>query len=153
VAALVSGWQINGVFTYRSGLPLNITAPITGGGSRPNSTGQSARIDGDRTRGEEITKWFDTSAFLLPPSYTMGNVGRTLPDVRSPNLVNVDFSLLKNTKVRENASLQFRAEAFNALNRPNFWLPVTNMGSGQFGQINSTTGLPRVMQLALMLIF
>jgi hypothetical protein len=153
IAKVVSGWQINGVFSYRSGLPLNIAAPITGGGNRPNSTGKSARIDGDRTHAEELTQWFDTSAFLLPPSYSMGNVGRTLPDVRSPNLINVDFSLIKNTKVWEHASLQFRAEAFNALNRPNFWLPVTSMGSGQFGQINSTTGLPRVMQLALKLLF
>lgn len=90
---------------------------------------------------------------LLPPSYTMGNVGRALPDVRSPNLINVDFSLIKNTTIWERASLQFRAEAFNALNRPNFWLPVTAMGNAQFGQINSTTGLPRVMQLALKLMF
>jgi hypothetical protein len=153
LARIVSGWQVNGVITYRSGLPLNVTAPITGGGNRPNSTGKSARIDGDRPRSEQIRMWFDTSAFLLPPSYTMGNVGRTLPDVRSPNLINVDFSLIKNTKLWERTSLQIRAEAFNALNRPNFWLPATGMGSSQFGQINSTTGLPRVMQVAAKLMF
>jgi hypothetical protein len=153
VGRIVSGWQVNGIVVYRSGLPLNVTAPITGGGNRPNSTGRSARIDGDRSRSEQIRMWFETTAFLLPPSYTLGNVGRTLPDVRSPNLINVDFSLIKNTKLWERTSLQFRAEAFNALNRPNFWVPATGMGNNQFGQINSTTGLPRVLQVALKLMF
>jgi hypothetical protein len=150
---IVSGWQVNGIVMYRSGLPLNVTAPITGGGSRPNSTGKSARIDQERSHAEQIRMWFDTTAFLLPPPYTMGNVSRTLPDVRSPNFINVDFSLIKSTKLHEKTMLQFRAEAFNALNRPNFWLPVTGMGNTQFGQINSTTGLPRVMQLALKIMF
>lgn len=150
---LAEGWQVNGVTSYRSGVPLMITAPIPNGGNRPNSTGRSARISEDRPRGEAIEKWFDTAQFVMPASFTLGNVGRTLPDVRGPNLINVDFSLIKNTTLWERATLQFRAEAFNAFNRPNFWLPVVGMGSGQFGQVNSTTGQPRVGQLALKLMF
>ena len=153
VGRLVEGWQLNGVTTYRSGFPLMLTAPIPNGGNRPNSTGRSAEIDAGRPRGVAIEKWFDTAQFVMPPSFSLGNVGRSLPDVRSPNLINVDFSLIKNTKLCERASLQFRAEAFNAFNRPNFWLPVVGMGSGQFGQVNATTGQPRVGQLALKLTF
>ena len=153
VGRLVEGWQINGIATCRSGYPLMLTAPIPNGGNRPNSTGKSARIDADRARGAAIEKWFDTAQFVMPASFTLGNVGRSLPDVRSPNLINFDFSLIKNTKLCERASLQFRAEAFNAFNRPNFWLPVVGMGSGQFGQVNSTTGKPRVGQLGLKLTF
>lgn len=153
VGRLVEGWQFNGVTTYHSGYPLMLTAPIPNGGNRPNSTGHSARIDTSRPRGVAIEKWFDTAQFVMPASFTLGNVGRSLPDVRSPNLINVDFSLIKNTKLCERAALQFRAEAFNAFNRPNFWLPVVGMGSGQFGQVNSTTGQPRVGQLGLKLTF
>ena len=60
---------------------------------------------------------------------------------------------MKNAKLWEGIKLQFRAEYFNVLNHANFWQPNTNFGSQQFGQLNSTTGLPRVGQLALKLLF
>ena len=124
-----------------------------GGGNRPNSTGTTARIDGSRTRGSQIDRWFDTTQFTLPASFSLGNVGRTLPDVRGPSLLNTDLSLIKNTQIREKLSLQFRAEYFNVFNRPNLDLPNTAFGSGQFGRITGTVGLPRVGQLALKLNF
>ena len=60
---------------------------------------------------------------------------------------------LKNTALSDRTSLQFRAEFFNLFNQPAFWLPNTAMGSGQFGAIRQTVGLPRVVQLALKLNF
>ena len=150
---LVSGWQFSGVFSARSGYPLVLSATIPNGGSRPNSTGQSAALSADRPRNEQVSRWFDTSAFTQPAAFTYGNVSRTLPDVRGPGLTNVDISLMKNTAIRERLSLQFRAEYFNVLNHPNFWQPNTAFGSQQFGQLNTTTGLPRVGQLALKLLF
>lgn len=152
-AKLIGGWQINGVTTYRGGTPLTMSAPIPGGGNRPNSTGTSAKLDEGRPRGDQIARWFDTAQFTLPPSFSLGNVGRTLPDVRGPNFINTDFSLIKNTEIRENVVLQFRAEYFNIFNRPNLDLPNTAFGSGQFGRITGTIGLPRVGQLALKLNF
>ncbi|MBI4909417.1 MAG: TonB-dependent receptor [Acidobacteria bacterium] len=150
---LLSGWQVSGVYTVRSGYPLVLSATIANGGNRPNSTGTSANLGGGRSRNDQVTRWFDTTAFTQPAAFTFGNVSRTLPDVRGPGYWNVDLSLLKNTKLKENVLLQFRAEYFNVLNHPNFWQPNTAFNSQQFGQLNTTTGLPRVGQLALKLLF
>ena len=69
-------------------------------------------------------------------------------------MTNWDASLVKNTALAERVNLQFRAEAFNVTNTPFFWLPGTNLNdSTTFGKIRSTTGLPRVMQMALRLVF
>jgi hypothetical protein len=154
-AAIFGDWTLSGLFSYKGGLPLALNAPITGGGNRPNSTGRSAGLPGGRSRNDQIQQWFDTTAFLLPPSYTYGNVSRTLPDVRGPSLTNIDLSLVKNIKFLERFDLQLRAESFNLFNTPHFANPVTNMGSLQFGQITATqiAGLPRVHQFALKLKF
>jgi len=150
---LLSGWQLGGILTYRSGYPLSLSAPITGGGNRPNSTGVSAHITSSRSRGEKVARWFDISQFTIPPAFSFGNVSRTLPDVRGPALANLDASLVKNTRLREKTELQFRAEFFNATNRAHLGLPNTAAGSLQFGQISSTAALPRVLQFALKLTF
>ena len=153
VAKLIGGWQINGITSAIGGTPLIVSAPIPGGGNRPNSTGVSAEISGSRSRGAQVYRWFDTTQFTLPASFTNGNVGRTLPDVRGPGQLNTDLSLIKNTKIREIFTLQFRAEYFNVFNRANLDLPNTAFGSGQFGRITGAVGLPRVGQLALKLNF
>jgi hypothetical protein len=152
-ARLVAGWQLSGVLACRSGFPLVLSATIPGGGNRPNSTGKSANLGGGRSRNDQVNQWFDTSAFTTPPSFSFGNISRTLPDVRGPGYANWDMSLVKNTTLFERVSLQFRAESFNLLNHPNFWQPNTALGSQQFGQLNVTTGLPRVNQLALKVVF
>lgn len=152
---LLGGWNLSSIVTARSGMPLALSAPIPGGGNRPNSTGTSAELPGGRSRAEQISRWFDTGQFTLPPSFTMGNVSRTLPDVRGPGVVNFDFSLTKNVSLKERLNVQIRAEAFNAFNRPQFWMPNTAFGSLNFGQITASqqTVLPRVMQFAVKLGF
>ena len=152
---IVGGWNLSTIVTARTGMPLALSAPIPGGGNRPNSTGSSAEITGDRTRDAKISRWFDTTRFTLPASFTMGNVSRTLADVRGPGVASVDFSLSKSTKIREKAELQFRAEAFNAFNRVQLWMPNVAFGSLDFGKITASqqTVLPRVMQFALKLKF
>ncbi|WP_321474244.1 carboxypeptidase regulatory-like domain-containing protein [uncultured Paludibaculum sp.] len=155
LGAMASGWQGNGVLTLQDGLPLVIRGASNFLADRPNSTGTSARLDNPT-----ITKWFDTTAFVNPPDYTFGNVGRTLPDVRAPGLVNLDFSLVKNTRLWERYNIQFRAEAFNVTNRVNLLEPNTSFSpgsdgrnrSGTFGVISSARD-PRVVQLGLKLIF
>jgi hypothetical protein len=152
---VIGGWNLSTIMTARTGMPLALSAPIPGGGNRPNSTGKSAEISGDRSRDEQINRWFDTSQFTLPASFTMGNVSRTLADVRGPGVLNFDFSLTKNVSVKERLNVQLRAEAFNAFNRPQFWLPNTAFGSLDFGRITASqqTVLPRVMQFAIKLKF
>ena len=153
VGRLLEGWRIGGITIYRTGIPLALSATVVGIGNRPNSTGRSARISASRSRGEAIARWFDTTAFTQPPPFTLGNVSRTLPDVRAPSYINFDVSLMKDTRLNEQAQLQFRAEAFNLSNTPAFWKPNTTLGSLQFGQINQTFALPRVIQFSLKLVF
>lgn len=152
-ARLVGGWQIGGILSYRSGYPLVLTVSVTGGGTRPKSNGQNANLPSDRPRSAKIAQWFNTTDFLIPTSFTYGNVSRTLPNVRGLSLTNIDFTLLKDTQIAERINLQFRAEAFNVLNTPHLWEPNSNINTVQFGQISSTTGNPRVLQLALKLLF
>lgn len=153
VGRLIGGWQLSGITVLRGGFPLNFSAPITGGGNRPNSTGVSAHIDDHGSRGDAINRWFDTAQFLLPQPFTFGNVGRALSDVRGPALINQDLALAKSTRITERVALQFRFESFNLLNRPHLWMPNTALNNVMFGQINTTTGLPRVNQAALKVIF
>ncbi len=154
-AKLLQGWGIAGVASRRTGFPLAITAPNSGAGSttRPNSTGRSANLSTSRPQSEKLRKWFDTQAFTVPQPFTFGNVSTILPDVRGPGLANLDLSLIKDTKLFENTSLQFRAEAFNLTNTPPFGLPNAVLGDLTFGQINSTALMPRVIQFSLKLLF
>jgi hypothetical protein len=149
------GWQLTGIATAQSGRPLILSNQTNntnslGGGSRPNSTGRSARLSGDQ---RTIDRWFDTSAFIEPAPFTFGNIGRTLPDVREPGLVNFDFSVMKNTQITERWRLQFRAEIFNLSNTPQFGTPGTVFGTGQFGVLSRQANNPRQVQFGLKLLF
>jgi hypothetical protein len=108
-----------------------------------------------------VNEWFDPTAFGLPAVGTFGNLGRNT--LIGPSLKDVDLALMKETKVSERASIQFRAEIFNVFNRANFGLPNTNVfvqepnGGGSYnpsaGQISNTITTSRQVQLALKLLF
>jgi len=151
----VGGWQINWISAFQGGIPLVMSTAVNntnsyGGGSRPNSTGTSARLTGPIR--DRLGRYFDTSAFTQPEPFTFGNVSRTLPDVRGPGSVNIDLSLIKNILFAERFRLQFRAEAFNAFNNVNFWNPGTSVGGANYGVIAGAGGA-RIIQLALKLYF
>jgi hypothetical protein len=89
--------------------------------------------------------------FSQPPPFTIGDTGRTLPDVRNPGVSTADLSLFKNNYFgKENrCNLQIRIEAFNALNNAQFAGPNTSLQAGSaFGVITSTAIPSRVVQLA-----
>lgn len=157
VNRVVSGWSFQGVSTFQSGTPLNLTTAVNltnsfGGGSRPNSTGKSAELQG-AAQGR-LNQWFDTSQFTSPAAATFGNVGRTLPDVRSHGVANWDMAFVKNTDlVHERVGLQFRTEVFNLFNRVQFGYPGTALGNSNFGVISSQANNPRLVQFALRLLF
>jgi hypothetical protein len=155
IGKIAGGWQINGVTTAQRGFPLGLGTSVNqtnsyGGGSRPNNNGTSAALSGDIE--SRLNRYFNTSVFSQPPAFTFGNVARDLPDVRAPGYVTFDFSVFKNTRFLERYNLQFRAEAFNALNHPNFGGPALTFGAGGFGSIGGT-GAARLMQLALKVQF
>jgi len=83
----------------------------------------------------------------------LGNIGRVLPDVRAPGLVQFDFGLLKYFSIGERVRVQLRGEAFSATNRVNLGPPNITATSPAFGNINSTATPARVMQLGAKLVF
>ncbi|MGH2500841.1 MAG: TonB-dependent receptor domain-containing protein, partial [Candidatus Limnocylindria bacterium] len=154
--AVLGGWQINGITTLQTGLPLSVSAPNTcncfNPALRPNISG-SAELSGPVV--ERLTRYFDTSVFSQPAPFSFGNAPRTLPDVRAPGMRNWDFSLFKRFGDQEGWSVQFRAEAFNLFNTPQFGFPDVNFGNlGRgFGEIRSQANSPRQMQFALKILF
>src|ERR1700691_5420095 len=155
-------WQLNGIFTAMSGTPFTVfdsndvslqgQAPeITGfSANRPNVTGNP--ISGPRTPQE----WFNEGAFQkLEPDplgrvEVLGDEGRNA--VEGPGYVNWDFSAFKNFRLTESKEVQFRGELFNFLNHTNLQLPVSDIESPTFGQIQSDIS-PRVIQVALKFLF
>jgi len=150
---VLGGWQVSGIYVAYSGNPLGAGSATNntfsqGGGQRPNWTGVSARLDNPTSQ-----RWFDTSQFTTPAAYTFGNSARTYSGLRSDSAGQLDFSLLKNTRIRERWNLQFRAEFFNLTNTPRFAPPNMTQGNNQFGTVSSMASQPRVIQFALKLLY
>jgi hypothetical protein len=163
---LLGDWQINGIVTLLSGIPLDVftnanpnyvgLASTPGnGGYRPNLvTGVPIYL-----HGPDKTVYLNPAAFALPAPGTFGNLRRGF--VRQPGLKNVDFSLAKNWKFKERYGLQFRAEMFNLFNHTNFNGFDAGMGAGfnatgqftgftntNFGRLNTDRG-PRNIQFGI----
>jgi hypothetical protein len=94
-------------------------------------------------------------------STLFGNTGQGI--ILGPPQFNFDISILKNFRISERQSVQFRTEFFNAFNHPQF-LPPGNISAtppaalnvnspGQFGEITALSVSPRVLQFALKYIF
>lgn len=156
VNAIFGGWQANGILSWVSGTPIVLAAVNNETGlftlnQRPAMTPGDANIPHQSRQ-----KWFNTSLFSQPAPFTIGNAPRTLPNVRTPGLVNADLSAFKNNYFGESQrfNIQLRIEAFNALNHPQFGGPDTGVNDGSnFGTINSTTGNQRNVQIAAKFIF
>jgi len=156
VDRIVGGWSASGILTEQKGTPLALSAPVTDGGDRPNwVTGISPQLSSSRPIAAKVAEWFNTAAFSLPAAFTFGNVPRTIGNVRSPGLHNLDFSLDKETQLVERLRMQFRADFFNLTNTPHFGLPDTSMSDATFGQLNTLlpSPPPREIQFAVKLIF
>jgi len=146
----LGGWQANGVLQWQTGLPytpqLN-NSTTNGTGSRPDRIGSGDLPSGQRS----LSHWFDQTAFTTPAQFVYGNAGRDI--LYGPGRTNLDASLFKNFKPLEKLDVQFRGEAFNVLNHPQFGQPNGTIGSGSVGTITSTVGNPRQLQVALRLVF
>jgi hypothetical protein len=154
---ILSGWQTSGIVTLQSGRPFTVALlrELDNSGTGISALGFGANdrpnVIGDPNLGEQSPeRWFNTSAFTLPPPGTFGNAGRNILD--GPGYQNVNASLIKNTALSETLNLQFRAEFFNLFNHPNFNLPDNFLGSPSFGQINSARE-PRRIQFGVKLLF
>jgi hypothetical protein len=152
------GWQVNAIGTFMTGLPFTPTMQTnnlnTGTGSQfPNRIASGELAASQRT----IDRWFDASAFAAPGQYIFGNSGRNI--LYGPGTRQVDLSLFKDFVFAEGRRLQFRAEAFNVSNTPQFNNPNASIGFTGVARITSA-GSPTVyqrtsrqVQLALKLYF
>ena len=162
-ATLVKGWNVNAIYTYSTGLPTSIMEQSGGPpGTIVNASGILGFRGGDAPNQVEdpnagnvhsIQEWFNTSAFAVQTPGLLGNARRNC--IYGPSQRYLNFGLFKNFPIREAMTLQFRAEAFNLTNTPNFAEPNINLGSPTFGEITSTAPFsnPRLLQFALRLSF
>jgi hypothetical protein len=136
---LYGGWQLSGILYLRGGLPLTITqtqgVQSTGTGNRPN------RVCNGNLPNPTIDKWYDTSCFVRTSDITgtYGDSGRGI--IRGPGSFNIDASLIKNTKIA-GVSTEFRLEAFNVLNHPQFANPNTTFDNAAGGTITAMLSSP-----------
>jgi hypothetical protein len=154
---VLGGWQTHGIWTFQTGRPFTVALPSELDQSNTGRTslgfGANDRPDilGDaRAGGGTPERWFNPAAFALQPYGTFGNAGRNILD--GPGLASMNLAVHKIFAVTEAASLQFRAEAFNALNRANFNQPEIFLGGAGFSSITSAQN-PRLLQLGLKLVF
>ncbi|HZU28772.1 MAG TPA: TonB-dependent receptor [Bryobacteraceae bacterium] len=153
--AVIGGWQTNGIWRFDNGRPI---IPLlsdgqslpTYGAQRPNLVATLKRASGSTN--QILGQYFaNPDALVTPDPFTLGTAPRTITSVRQPGAANADLSLFKNFPFpwREGMYLQYRFEAFNALNHPQFCGPNTTVDSGNFGQISCTANSPREVQMAL----
>lgn len=157
LTALLSGWQTYGIVTLQSGRPFTVAllSEIDNSNTGRSNLGFGANDRPDVIGDPGIShrtpdQWFNTAAFAFSPFGTFGDAGRNILD--GPGFQNVNASLMKNTRLKEGLDLQFRAEAFNLFNHPNFDLPDNFLGSPTFGRILSAQS-PRHIQFGLKLLF
>jgi len=152
---LLGGWQFNGIATFQTGTPLQITASNTAGifnaKTRPNNNGRSGKKSGPVH--ERLDSYFDESVFSQPAAFTFGNLGERLPDIRNDGIRNFDLSIFKEFAPTERFTVQFRAEFLNAFNTPRFGSPNTSVTSGSFGDITSQANDPRQTQFGLKVLW
>ncbi|MBI3940710.1 MAG: TonB-dependent receptor [Acidobacteria bacterium] len=161
---LVSGWQVNGITTIASGIPINMelgfnaardaTVRAIGFHQRPDLA--PGRSNNPVLGGPD--KYMDAGSFRVPAPGYYGNLGRNT--VIGPSFVNFDFGLFKGTSIHEGKELEFRAEIFNLANHANFNIPAhvifndfSGVPVGSFGRITSTINTSRQIQFGLKFSF
>jgi hypothetical protein len=141
---LLGGWQNNGILFTQSGLwfspVLQTSTTNTGTSSRPN-------VSGPVSYPKTLLHWFSPTAYSTPAPYTYGDASRN--SLLGPGRTNLDESLFKNFNIHEQMTIQFRFEAFNVFNHPQFGYPNSTVGNAQVGQITSIVGNARNLQASL----
>lgn len=167
LALLTRDWSLDMIVVARSGFPFNasVLTVITGNtrGQRPDLVAGMPFWIADPTApgGQQL----NAAAFVIPPATRQGTEGRN--DIPGFGFTQVDLSLMRKFPIADRLSLQFRADAFNAFNHPNFSNPFAFVGGGStflqssemlnqgLGGLNPLfqEGGPRSLQLSLKLIF
>ncbi len=131
LSQFVGGWELAGIASARTGLPVNVTV----------SRSASAMLDGNTSgqrpnlvpgvpiyaANQSINNWFNPAAFSAPANLVWGNLGRYIAN--GPGAYEIDSSLQKRFHLTERLAINFRAAAFNLLNHPEFKTPGASVGS------------------------
>jgi hypothetical protein len=154
---LTRGWQLSGILSVYSGLPFSVTSASNT--LNNGATSRANQICSGTLSNPTIAEWFNINCFTAPGPQQWGDSGRNI--LRGPDTRQLDFSIAKNFPFTEEGSrsLQFRADAFNIFNTPQFNLPNATVGAAGAGTITSA-GSPitlqrtsREIQLGLRLFF
>jgi len=160
LTAVLGHWQMSGIVTLQSGRPFTVfsSGDRTAGAANGGNSDAFADLAGDLSltggsRGQQIARYFNTSAVAQAAPGTFGTLGRNI--LRGPSFNNTDLSVTRHFPLhfREGARIAFRTEFFNLFNRPHLGLPNATIGNRTFGRITSTTSGPRILQLSLKVEF
>jgi hypothetical protein len=165
---LISGWSLNGSTTFQKGYPVgfitltNGLAPF-GVGTFVSGTGTTGTIRPDVVAGcnpaltgtaqSRLNKWFETSCYVQPGNYSLGNTSRTDPKVRTHGVNNWDLGVTKAILITEQVKFNFYTQVFNLMNRVQFLPPTSQVGNPNFGKITAAQNQPRLIQFGLRLAF
>lgn len=152
---VIGGWESSGFVTLQSGKPFSVLSgtdrSLSGIGADYADLVDNPSLPDDRAKKDVIAKYFNTAAFAPNALGTFGTSPRNV--LCGPVYANLDLGVMKRFQIRERIATQFRLEMFNALNHPNFNNPFATVSTpSRFGKIESAKD-PRILQLALKVIF
>jgi hypothetical protein len=140
---LVSGWQMDWIYTYSSGYP-------TGWPNLVNSCGEWHATNQDRDH------WFnnDKSCYKAQQSYTLRTIPDRFSDIRNPATKQLNIALEKTTNISERYKFVLKGEAFNVTNTPGYAGPNTDYNSSRFGMLpDNQQNWPRLVQISAKFFF
>ncbi|QHN04332.1 carboxypeptidase regulatory-like domain-containing protein [Granulicella sp. WH15] len=158
--AAISGWQVNGILSFNSGLPFTVTTTkdpgnvglTSGSGGYANLVPNQPFYPANKTP----LNWFNTAAFTgasITPAgtYALGNSGRNM--LTGGGYEDLDFGVYRNIPIHNQIHVELRAEIFNALNHPSFGTPTSSIDSSSAGAFSNTTSTARQTQFAAKVLF
>jgi hypothetical protein len=152
-AAILGDWTVSSIISFESGFPIALTTvtnttQIFSRHQRPNvGTGDPETTGGREDRMQPVGLWLNPTAYVTPPSFTFGEVPRTVGDIRTPHRNNWDFVASKDLRFGGSQRAQVRIEVLNITNTPKVRGPVTHVGAATFGQITTQSGFMRLTQI------
>jgi hypothetical protein len=148
---LAGGWQLSAIYQVQDGLPF--TAVLSFDNANAGNTSWPNRVCNGNLASPTVSQWYNTSCFVAPAQYQFGNEGRNV--LTGPGRNNLDFAMHRSFPIpgREKMALEFRAEAYNLFNHPQFQFPGATIGAATAGVISATAVPNRELQLALRLAF
>lgn len=163
----VGGWQVSGVTTFSSGQWQTANLPVDWQDFGAFSTSVPNKVGPAYPTVRTHSNWYNINSFVFPGcpvgdfspnttncpngNYVQGNAGRHA--LVEPGINNWDLSVFKHTHINERLNTELRAEFYNVWNHTQFSAPSATLAPGTFGVIGNVLEPPRVIQLALKLLW